>query len=441
MDSPWQKESEIGLIGNDWELVRLHEVAESPQYGFTASAAIAGNTQFLRITDIEGRKVNWRSVPYCDCPADDLTKYRLASGDIVFARIGATTGKTAFLVDPPNAVFASYLIRVRAKPGLDPEFLSHFLQSQAYWIQIDGSKHTNLKKGVNGSLLKALLVPKPPLAEQRKIARLLSAVQRAIEQQEQLIALTAELKNALMHKLFSEGIRGEPLKETEIGPVPESWYVTQLGRCCDIIGSSMSYGDFDRATEHTGADAVQCMAVKVSDMNLSGNEEAFKTANASKPLSLDIAKTKLVPPGAVVFPKRGAAIATNKKRQTTTWTALDPNLIAIHAKAEIDPRFLFYWSQIFDLKKITDPGPTPQLNKKDLMPVNIAVPPTLEEQRIISNALDDVNAKLTLHRRVESMMSSLFRTLLHQLMTAQVRVHDLNLSALDELAPEMAEVK
>ena len=165
MKAARQKEARIGSIGDHWKLAELHQVAEPPQYGLTASAAKTGNTQFLRITDIEGRNVNWTSVPYCDCPTDDLPKYRLASGDILFARIGATTGKSTLVVDPPNAVFASYLIRVRAKPGLDSEFLSHFFQSQAYWLQIDGSKHTNLKKGVNGSLLKALLVPTPPLDE------------------------------------------------------------------------------------------------------------------------------------------------------------------------------------------------------------------------------------------------------------------------------------
>ena len=80
-------------------------------------------------------------------------------------------------------------------------------------------------------MLRKFQIPLPPLAEQRKIAAVLSAVQRAIERQERLIALTAELKKALMHKLFTEGTRGEPLKQTEIGPVPESWEVEPLGEC------------------------------------------------------------------------------------------------------------------------------------------------------------------------------------------------------------------
>ena len=70
--------------------------------------------------------------------------------------------------------------------------------------------------------------------EQRKIAAVLGLVQRAIEQQERLIALTTELKKALLHKLFTEGLRGEPQKQTEIGPVPESWEIATVGRVAQV---------------------------------------------------------------------------------------------------------------------------------------------------------------------------------------------------------------
>ena len=78
-------------------------------------------------------------------------------------------------------------------------------------------------------MLGAKLIPLPPLDEQRKIAGVLGVVQRAMEQQERLIALTTELKKALLHQLFTQGLRGEPQKQTEIGPVPESWEVVPLG--------------------------------------------------------------------------------------------------------------------------------------------------------------------------------------------------------------------
>ena len=85
---------------------------------------------------------------------------------------------------------------------------------------------------------KALPIPVPPLTEQRKIAAVLGLVQRAIEQQERLIALTTELKKALLHKLFTEGLRGEPQKQTEIGPVPESWEIVPLGSLAKVGNGS-----------------------------------------------------------------------------------------------------------------------------------------------------------------------------------------------------------
>jgi type I restriction enzyme S subunit len=117
-----------------------------------------------------------------------------------------------------------------------------------------------------------------------------------------------------------------------------------------------------------------------------------------------------------------------------TWTALDPNLIAVRGKEGVDFRFLAYWSQTFDLRTITEPGPTPQLNKKDLLPVKLPLP-SLEEQRLVATTLDTVNEKWLLGRRTLDSLRELFRTLLHQLMTAQIRVRELDLSALEEARP------
>ena len=221
------------MNNTDWIITPLETVCEPPQYGYTASAQKEGNVRFLRITDITNSGVNWGKVPYCKCPPKLLDKYRLRSGDIVFARIGATTGKSQLIENPPPSVFASYLIRVKGKEEMDPVFLSQFFRSDSYWRQVDAQKNSNLKKGLSGSLLKKLLIPLPPLPEQRKIAGVLGVVQRAIEQQERLIALTTELKKALMQKLFTEGLRGEPQKQTEIGLVPESWEVVPLEITCE----------------------------------------------------------------------------------------------------------------------------------------------------------------------------------------------------------------
>ena len=280
------------------------------------------------------------------------------------------------------------------------------------------------------TILKERTVPQPEKDDQRKIAGVLGLVQRAMDQQERLLQLTAELKKTLLHQLFTQGLLGEPQKQTEIGPVPESWEPTPLGKCCDIVSGSLSYTDFLKMASVDDGDAIECMGVKVSDMNLLGNENKFVTANAVRHISVATAYRKLVPPNTVVFPKRGAAIATNKKRLTTTWTVLDPNLIGVRAKDSLDVEFLFHWVQTFDLRRITDPGPTPQLNKKDLIPVLMPLPKEIDEQRDIANVISTIDRKLTLHQGKHTALTALFRTLLHQLMTAQIRVHDLDLPEL-----------
>jgi type I restriction enzyme S subunit len=134
----------------------------------------------------------------------------------------------------------------------------------------------------------------------------------------------------------------------------------------------------------------------------------------------------------------GAAIATNKKRLTSTWSVFDPNIIGIVSKETLSQDFIFQWFQNFDLRKITEPGPTPQLNKKNLEPVIVPVPPTIEEQTQIVTLLSAIDDKITLHKRKKAALEALFTSLLHQLMTGKIRVGDLDLSALSEPRTETA---
>src|SRR5258706_10910688 len=233
-------ERESGTIAPNCTVTSLDTVCDPPQYGYTASAGEKGNVRFLRITDITDSGVKWETVPFCTCPQQTVGKYSLASGDIVFARIGATTGKSYLIKNPPLSVFASYLIRVRAKRALDPVFLSYFFCSEAYWRQVDSQKNANLKKGVSGSLLKTLIVPLPPPAEQRKIADVLGVVKQAIEHQEHLLALATELKKAVLHRLFSHGLRGEAQEQTVIGFLPKSWNVVELISAVEQIDYGIS---------------------------------------------------------------------------------------------------------------------------------------------------------------------------------------------------------
>ena len=157
-----------------WEVKELGAVS-AINYGYTESASNEPvGPRFLRITDIQNDCVDWGSVPYCKIESTDIPKYCLASGDIVFARTGATTGKSFLVDDPPDAVFASYLIRLRLlDKKLLPEFVSLFFQTAGYWKSIKEGSAGSAQGGFNASKLGALSIPIPPLPEQQRIVGLL----------------------------------------------------------------------------------------------------------------------------------------------------------------------------------------------------------------------------------------------------------------------------
>jgi len=157
-----------------WEVNKLSAVS-AINYGYTESASNDPiGPRFLRITDIQNDHVDWESVPYCKIETADLPKYKLDSGDIVFARTGATTGKSFLVNDPPTAVFASYLIRLRLlEKKLLPKFVSLFFQTTGYWKSIKEGSSGSAQGGFNATKLGTLSIPIPPLPEQQRIVNIL----------------------------------------------------------------------------------------------------------------------------------------------------------------------------------------------------------------------------------------------------------------------------
>ena len=90
-------------IPESWEWVRLSILSSAIHYGFTASAAPAGNAKLLRITDIQDDKVDWKSVPFCTTKEKDLISYQLKNRDILIARTGGAIGKTYIVMHTSRA--------------------------------------------------------------------------------------------------------------------------------------------------------------------------------------------------------------------------------------------------------------------------------------------------------------------------------------------------
>ena len=214
-DEP-RKQTEIGEIPESWEVARLGNYCHKPDYGYTESANDSPvGPKFLRITDIQDDEVNWDKVPYCICSAENREKYSLKAGDIVITRIGATTGKAYMVEDSPDAVFASYLIRVRTKEDLLPDFLAQYFRTIGYWRQINQSKGGRLKGGVNIPILSRLVLPLPRLSQQQEIAEILQACDDKIVALEQETAGLDELFHAMLEELMTGQRSAVPLIDAE----------------------------------------------------------------------------------------------------------------------------------------------------------------------------------------------------------------------------------
>jgi type I restriction enzyme S subunit len=207
------KKTEVGEIPEDWEVVRLENNIEKPQYGISISATDENTgIGLLRITDIQEEKVDWNSVSFCKCTKDEAEKYQLKDGDIVIARIGATTGKSYFVKNAPKSVLGSYLIRIRAKDSLDPVYLSYYFQTDIYWFQLNLAKGGKLKGGINIPLIENLLIPLPPLPEQQEIAEILQTIDQKIEIEKKKKELYEELFRTMLNKIMSQEIDVEKIE-------------------------------------------------------------------------------------------------------------------------------------------------------------------------------------------------------------------------------------
>lgn len=218
------KQSEAGLIPEDWQLILLGDLlCQSPTYGLNAASIPFNFTHptYLRITDIseDGNFIqsNKTSVNH---PL--AIKYFLNVGDIVFARTGASVGKS-YLYNQNDGplVFAGFLIRCKPNQELiNPAFLKYVVQSRYYWNWVLSNSMRSGQPGINSNQLRELSIPLPTLSEQTAIATALNDMDALISSLEKLIEKKRMIKQGAMQELLKP---------------KERWAVKRLGEIGDII--------------------------------------------------------------------------------------------------------------------------------------------------------------------------------------------------------------
>jgi len=392
---------------SQWKTRPLGEFADSVDYGVTASATKrAIGPKFLRITDIQDGVVRWESVPWCECDSRSANASRLKSGDIVFARTGATTGKS-FLVRecPSDSVFASYLIRVRLGDTAEPRFVSHFFQTPDYWAQVSNGARGAAQPGVNATTLRRLKIPLPPLAEQRRIAEVLDRAEALRAKRRAALAQLDTLTQSLFLDLF-----GDPVTN------PKGWPRVRFDELLENIDSGWS---------------PKCLARPAMD-----DEWGVLKLGAVTRCEYDETQTKALPPtesprpnvevksGDLLFSRKNThqLVAACALVRTTRPKLLLPDLIfrfRLKPISKIEPVFLQKLLTIQSKRKSIQrlaggaAGSMPNISKARLRDVQIELPP-LDLQREFARQVAAVEKLKAAHRASLAELDALFASLQHR---------------------------
>lgn len=331
----------------------------------------------LRITDIQENRVDWDAVPFCEITKSEMERYRLRKWDLVFARTGATVGKS-FLIrdDRSDSVYASYLIRVRCIDESLAIFLSHFFNSPAYWDQITDFSAGIGQPNVNGSKLKGLSIPLAPLAEQKVIADRLDALLAQVDTlQARLGAIPAILKR-FRQSVLSAAVSGKLTEEWREGN-SGIWKASTLGETVEEIvdcpHSTPVWSD-------TGYICVRTTGFKPFFLDLS--EQGF-VSNA-----VYEERTKRIKPqaGDILYSREGT-VGVACQIPNGVDLCLGQRMILIRAGEKILDRFLtivLNSDETLSVVRSLIMGSTaPRINVKDIKAYRIPQPSLLEQTEIV----------------------------------------------------------
>lgn len=294
-----------------------------------------------------------------------------------------------------------------ANEGTNTDFYRQYFEAgmfnrEIYKIAQEGARNHGLLNVSTPEFFSAALVF-PPVDEQKKIAEILSCCDRVIELKQQLIAELQRLKSGFLQAMFPAKGHSEPV--IRFPEFSDAWEQRKLGEYVSIT-SGEAPSKFEVGTE---------LYVKVDDLNYN-DKYVVDTQNKVAEHST----VKRVTKGSVIFPKRGAAIMTNKVRIMGIDGYMDTNMMALTSE-KLDSEFLYNIISKEGLYKIADTSTIPQINNKHVEPYEVTIP-SLDEQRKIGAYFKQLDHLITLHQRELEETKKKKKSLAKLLLTGSVRV-------------------
>lgn len=410
--------------------------------GKTMSAAArkgVDKTPFLRTSNVLWDEVDLSSVDEMSISDRELPAKLLRQGDLLVCE-GGEIGRAAIWSGEVDTMsFQNHLHRLRPiTPDVEPRFYVYFLQSAFTQLGLfEGAGNKTTIPNLSRSRLAGLDVPQPPLSEQQAISVALGRVRDAIKAQNQSVAAAQELKHAAMRTIFTLGLRDGQQKETEIGPVPESWEQTTLGDLCKGPGGAIQTGPFGSQLhkddyQETGVPVVNPTHLGAGRINHE-NVPRVSDENANR-----LGRHRLCV-GDIVLARRGQIGRMARVTETEEgWLCGTGSFLVRARQPFVDNRFLHFQLSTESVARWLTAHAAgaimPNLNNVVLRQVPVFLP-SVDEQSEIVATLDVIDRKLDLHRRKRTVREELFKALLHKLMTGEISGDELDLAEITEKQP------
>ena len=390
-------------------------------------------TPFLRTSNVLWDEIDLSTVDEMAIPDHELPAKLLRPGDLLVCE-GGEIGRAAVWtgeIEPMS--FQNHLHRLRPiVPDVEPRFYVYFLQSAFTQLGLfEGAGNRTTIPNISRGRLATLDVPHPALDEQRAIAAALAQVREGVTVHDRSATLARELKRAAMRALFTRGLRGEAQKETEIGPMPESWEALTISDLCNI---------------HSGGTPRKSITVYwEGDIPWVSGKDLKKPAldEAIDHLSPEgaTAGSRIVPADSVLVLVRGMGLSKDLPASVINRPmAFNQDIKALVPRGKFSGRFIrsgIYVGKGRLLDKVVSSAHgTMTLNLKDVETFQIPCPSDPVESEGIVVILDTIDRKADLHNRKHGVLDDLFKALLHRLMSGAIRVVDLDLSAFPKAIPQ-----
>jgi type I restriction enzyme S subunit len=402
------KETEIGVIPEDWEVKKLYEVLDVRDGTHDSPKQKSEGIPLITSKNLKNGKIDLTEITYIS-EEDHLSiskRSKVDNGDIIFAMIGTIGNPVIIDLDYEFSIKNVALLKFN-KTIISNVLVKNLIDSSIVVNQFAQKRAGGVQKFVSLGLIRNIEIPLPPLQEQQRIAEILSTTDAHIEKLDKTIEDYQLLKKGMMKKLLTEGIGHTEFKETEIGRIPKAWEVKNILEICDIHDSKRK-------------------PIKKGDRSEIGGNIPYYGASGI----IDYVKDYIFDDELILFGEDGENLRSRNvplvfRVNGKCWINNHAHVFTIKDKKKDDVNFITAMLEAKDYSPFIVGSAQPKITQGDLKHIYIARPEN-QEQQYIAEILVTIDEKIVTLQNQRQDFIQLKKILMEKLLTGKIRTTEIN---------------